>query len=264
VLTRQEKKKLVIDLYNQGKTIRDIAKELRMSFRDIGAILRKASGEDEEIQDEKHSLSPSTKAYHLFSKSRTPLQVAIALDLTESETAKYYEEYLDLKQMHDLKVVHEELGGDIGDFLKLYRLSKAARMSPEHVVKLLQIANEYLPVLEMKYKRLTKEIDSLEFEKQKLGALGNKVKGLTDVSLLRLRIQLNVLNSLISSGIFRINSQRQRSKVNRDANIHNLNLNTHLEKYTLPLFRKIINHMKNTYQLSDPIENSEFKIFEKT
>ncbi len=182
MLTRQEKEKLVIDLYNQGKTIRDIAKELRMSFRDIGAILRKASGEDEEIQDEKHSLSPSTKAYHLFSKSKTPLQVAIALDLTESETAKYYEEYLDLKQMHDLKVVHEELGGDIGDFLKLYRLSKATRMSPEHVVKLLQIANEYLPVLEMKYKRLTKEIDSLEFEKQKLGALGNKVKGLTEVS----------------------------------------------------------------------------------
>jgi hypothetical protein len=181
VLTRQEKEKLVIDLYNQGKTIRDIAKELRMSFRDIGAILRKASGEDEEIQDEKHSLSPSTKAYHLFSKSKTPLQVAIALDLTESETAKYYEEYLDLKQMHELKVVHEELGGDIGDFLKLYRLSKAARMSPEHVVKLLQITNEYLPVLEMKYKRLTKEIDSLEFEKQRLQYMGNQVRVLTKV-----------------------------------------------------------------------------------
>ena len=82
-------------------------------------------------------------------------------------------------------------------------------------------------------------------------------------SLLRLRIQLNVLNSLISSGLFRINSQHQRSKVNRDANVFNLNLNTHLENYTLPLFRKIISHMKDTYQLSDPIENAEFKIFEE-
>jgi hypothetical protein len=33
----------VLGLYhNQGKTIRDIAKAVRMSFRDIGAILKKA------------------------------------------------------------------------------------------------------------------------------------------------------------------------------------------------------------------------------
>ena len=50
MLTRQEKERLVIELYNQGKTIRDIAKELRMSFRDIGSILKKASGEREENQ----------------------------------------------------------------------------------------------------------------------------------------------------------------------------------------------------------------------
>jgi hypothetical protein len=32
-------------LLNQGKTIREIAKEVRMSFRDIGVILNKAIGE---------------------------------------------------------------------------------------------------------------------------------------------------------------------------------------------------------------------------
>ena len=31
----------VIELYNQGKSTRDIAKELRMSLRDISIILRK-------------------------------------------------------------------------------------------------------------------------------------------------------------------------------------------------------------------------------
>jgi len=41
MLTRQEKEKLVVDLHNQGKTIRDISKDLRMSFRDIGSILKK-------------------------------------------------------------------------------------------------------------------------------------------------------------------------------------------------------------------------------
>ncbi len=42
ILTRRERERLVLDLYNQGKTIREIAKEVRMSFRDIGVILNKA------------------------------------------------------------------------------------------------------------------------------------------------------------------------------------------------------------------------------
>ena len=47
MLTRQEREKVVLDLYNQGKTIRAIAIEARMSFRDIGAILKKVSKEKE-------------------------------------------------------------------------------------------------------------------------------------------------------------------------------------------------------------------------
>jgi DNA-binding NarL/FixJ family response regulator len=34
ILTREEKEKLVLDLYNQGKSTREIAEEVRMSFRD--------------------------------------------------------------------------------------------------------------------------------------------------------------------------------------------------------------------------------------
>jgi transposase len=92
MLTRQEKEKLVIQLYNQGMTIREISKEVRMSFRDIGAILKKASGEVEEKQDKEQSslLSPSSQAYRLFSEGKAPIEVAIALDLDESETTKFY------------------------------------------------------------------------------------------------------------------------------------------------------------------------------
>ena len=40
VLTRQERERLVLDLYyNQGKNTRQISQEVRMNFRDIGAIL---------------------------------------------------------------------------------------------------------------------------------------------------------------------------------------------------------------------------------
>src|SRR5215218_1310129 len=144
MLTRQEKERLVIDLYNQNKTYREIAREVRICPRDIGAILKKASGEMEEKQS---LLSLSTKAYRLFSEDKTLIEVAIALDLTESEATKYYEEYLNLKQLHELRMVYEEIGPDIMHFLELYKLSRSARMKPEHVVNLLQIANGYLPLL---------------------------------------------------------------------------------------------------------------------
>jgi hypothetical protein len=182
MLSRQEKERLVVDLYNQGKTIRDIAKDLRMSFRDIGAILKKSGEREEEENEEKQLLSPSTKAYQLFSKSKTPLQVAVALDLSESETTKFYEEYWNLKQMHELRMVYEEIGDDIVHFLKLYKLSKGAHMNPQHVVNLLQMSNEYLPLLEQKHKKLTKEIDSLESKKQKARDLENQVRILTRAS----------------------------------------------------------------------------------
>jgi adenylate kinase family enzyme len=183
MLTRQEKERKVIDLYNnQNKTYREIAKEVRICPRDIGIILKKVSGEKEEKQDRKHSLlSPSSQAYRLFLEGKTPIEAAIALDLGESEITKYYEEYLNLKQMHELRIVYDEIGPDIIQFLELYKLSKDAHMKPEHVVNLLQMSNGYLPFLEQKYRKLRKEVDLLELQKQRARDLGNQVWGFTKV-----------------------------------------------------------------------------------
>ena len=40
LLNKFEKEKRVLELHNQGKTIRDIAKEVHMSFRDISKIIK--------------------------------------------------------------------------------------------------------------------------------------------------------------------------------------------------------------------------------
>jgi hypothetical protein len=162
MLTRQEREQLVIDLYNQGKTIRDIAKEVRMSFGNICAILKKASGETEEKQGTTESLSLSNKAYRLFSKGKTPIQVAITLNLSEAETTKFYSEYWNLKQMHDLRMAYEEIGSDIKYFLALYRLSKDAHMNPQQIVNLLHIANNDLQSVEQRYQKLQRNVIHLE------------------------------------------------------------------------------------------------------
>jgi hypothetical protein len=172
MLTRQEKERLVIDLYNQGKTIRDIAKELRMSFRDIGAILKKESGEE---QNEKQTLSPSSQAYRLFLEGKSQIEVAIALNLTEFETTKFYEEYLNLNNMHELRMLHEKFGDDIVQLLELFRLSKKERFNVQHIVTLLRIANNDLPALERRFHRLKKDMVLLELEKQKSEQIGGQV-----------------------------------------------------------------------------------------
>ena len=72
VLTREEKERLVLDLYNEGKSTREMAEEARMSFRDIGAILNKAMGEKEASKEQADKVTKSTQAYKIFSEGKTP------------------------------------------------------------------------------------------------------------------------------------------------------------------------------------------------
>jgi hypothetical protein len=138
IMTRQERERLVLDLYyNQRKTYREISKEARISPRDIGVILNKVvkekgeaskeqgqdnNGNEKNQNQEQEHLSLSTQAYKLFSDRKTPLEVAIELNLRETEATKFYQEYWKLKQLHNLNTVYEETKGDITPFLKLYRL----------------------------------------------------------------------------------------------------------------------------------------------
>jgi transposase len=211
-MTRQERERLVLDLYNQGKTIREIAKEVRMSFRDIGVILNKAieekSGEgikqqynkDTERNQQEQQLSLSTQAYKLFSDRKTPLEVAIDLNLRESEATKFYKEYWKLKQLHNLNMVYEELRGDIEYFLKLHKLSKANGMGVKQVVNLLQIANNDLPVVEKRFKRLRNEISMLQFQ-----------KSIDERSLCQLNNKIAATTKLLSS--YRISCIRERREI---------------------------------------------------
>jgi DNA-binding CsgD family transcriptional regulator len=166
VLTREEKEKLVLDLYNQGKSTREIAEEARMSFRDIGVILNTAIEEKETSKEQAEKMSQSTQAYKLFSEGKSPVQVAIALNIREPEVARFYVEYWKLVQHHSLSRIYEEIKDDIGYFVRLYRLAKVARMSVPQVVKVLEIANNDLPVVEHRYDRRKREVDDLEAEKR--------------------------------------------------------------------------------------------------
>jgi hypothetical protein len=175
----------------------------RISPRDIGVILskvieQKTKGEDgikqqgnygaeknqNQEQQQQQQLSLSAQAYKLFSDRKTPLEVAIALNLRESEATKFYKEYWKLKRLHILTLFYEETKGDIDPFLKLHKLSKAKGMGVKQVVNLLQIANNDLPAVEKRFKRLRNEINMLQFQKsideRSLYQLNNQIASTTN------------------------------------------------------------------------------------
>ena len=141
--SRQEREGRVLDLhFNQNKNYRQIAKEMKMSVRDIGEIVKRAK-QEKERQEHKALF---VQAYELFFKGKKPLEVAIILNLGQAQVTAYYADYLKLVQLDDITQIYRELGSGIWDFVKLCKEAKAAKMGTSQVVNLLNIANNQLPI----------------------------------------------------------------------------------------------------------------------
>ena len=95
--------------------------------------------------------------------------MAIELDLNEKQVTKHYIEYWKLKGLYKLNLIHDEIKDDIVYFAKLYRLSKASGKSAEHIVNLLNIANNDLPALENRFESLQQNVNHLESKELDLG-----------------------------------------------------------------------------------------------
>jgi len=92
--------------------------------------------------------------------------VAIALNLRQTQVTEFYTEHWKLKGLYMLNQIYEEIQGDIDSFVNLCGLAKTAGMNVQHVKRLLTIANNDLPAVELRYERLKKEAATLEYEKE--------------------------------------------------------------------------------------------------
>lgn len=166
--TKKERDERVLDLYyNQNKTYREIAKLERICPRDIGLIVNKESKEVES----KGSLSKAAQAYEMFQKGKSPMEVAIALDLREPEVTQLYRETWNLKQTGELNRIYLETGGNLAPLLMLHKLAKVHGMKVDHVVRLLEVASNDLPALERRYYNCKSELESVEARKQNLAKI---------------------------------------------------------------------------------------------
>ena len=131
-----ERKRKVIELYNQGKNTRNIAKELRMSLRDISIILRDnqvnhgiviTDNSNDNTNSKNNNKSPNekaTQAYKLFDEGKKPVQVAIELGLREKQVDKLYGEFCKLKNLNELYELYPQIEHYLPSFLKLHQALK--------------------------------------------------------------------------------------------------------------------------------------------
>jgi hypothetical protein len=115
------------------------------------------------LQPQKPSVA--SQAYRLFSEGKAPLEVAIELNLKESDATKYYREHWKLRQLHNLYLIHEDIGDDIIHLVKLHRRMRADGIGVEQAINLIKIANNDLHALEQKYQKLKRDVNSLESRK---------------------------------------------------------------------------------------------------
>jgi 5'-3' exonuclease len=116
----EQRKRRVIDLYyNQGKTTHEIAKTERMSIRDISAILKEEEAKQQKHKDQQQQKDLSSKAYKLFSEKKSPIELAIILNLIEPEVTKLHKEYWKLRGRDILNLLYKETNGKIWIVLEI-------------------------------------------------------------------------------------------------------------------------------------------------
>jgi hypothetical protein len=147
LLSRKQKEDLVIKLAKEGKTTREIAKLVHMSFKDICEIIRKVTGDDHNNSNTKkiaekekeNKLSPCSKAFQLFRKKKPLSEVAITLDFDADNILDFYRDYLRLTGMFGLAIIYDDLGKDLSLFLHMFDRIREEGLSRDEIAYMIEM-----------------------------------------------------------------------------------------------------------------------------
>ena len=155
-MNKKQKESLVLALAEKGETYREITKKAGVSPNTISAVLNKAGLEQ--------TASISSRAFELYVQQKTPIEVAIALNLEAEKAINYYHDYFKLLCITEFTKVYLQIKDNPLPFVNLVKLARNSGIRDGEVVELLKIANGYLPRVRLEYDRLKDEKSSLEAE----------------------------------------------------------------------------------------------------
>src|SRR5215467_14097167 len=162
-MNREEREEQVILLYKEGRTFKDIAKKMHISFRDIGAIINKAKLQVERERgytNDEEPKSPESKAFKMFSEGKSPVEVAIALDQPGDRVWSMYREYWELTGRYKLAQIYDEARYDLSNLLRLHKIVNVVGLGEKEITKVLELAKyNQLELLQWKVQYLTEEVN---------------------------------------------------------------------------------------------------------
>ena len=126
-LIQHQKKALVIQLYQQGKTRRQIAEAVHMSFKDIADVINEYTGEDKQVN--KLEKSKDSRAFELFLQGKQSVEVAIELDMPADKVEELHVHYWRLSKLDDLEILYHEAEYSLSLLLRLYNILKVKRIT---------------------------------------------------------------------------------------------------------------------------------------
>lgn len=153
-LNKFEKEKRVIELHNQGKTIRDIAQEIHMSFKDIGRIIKTyekqqaAIASKEKLKNDSSNIkkkpSKSSQAFKLFREGKKLTDVAIELEIPAKKAVKLWSQFLKLERMYQCYEFYKDYEYDIPRLLTINNFIKNNHVNIHNIADLLKEAKNIL------------------------------------------------------------------------------------------------------------------------
>jgi hypothetical protein len=191
LLTRDQKEAIVIRTLKERYSIRQIAKEVHMSFSDIGEIKRRILGESVSYKKRKKNLSKVAKALELLSKNKTPVDVAIELDLDPKDVEKIYTNYLGLNGLTQLVNIYQELRNYFSDFNSFYWSFGEAGADNKKIKEILDVSDR-LSDFNLEIKNKQNERKNLEIQIQ------NKNNNLQNLDN-QIEMASNILNTEYSN-----------------------------------------------------------------
>ncbi len=155
-MDKKQKEALVLAMLEKGESYRDIAQKAKVSPNTIKAISNQA-GLDE-------TTSISSRAFELYVQQKTPVEVAIALNIEAEKAIQYHQQYFMLLGLTEFTKIYIQIKENPWLYVNLAKLVQNAKIGEGEVVELLKIANGYLPRVRLEYDRLKEEKSSLQAE----------------------------------------------------------------------------------------------------
>jgi len=150
ILSKEEKKKRVIELYLEGVPYNQIAKIVRISIRDISSIINEYLG----IQKTNPEKSNRSKAFFMFKENKPLVDVVTELDILPSEAEQIHADFVRLEGRDFVNNNFTQVEKGIPGFVKYHDAMKKYDHPEKHNIKLIVDNNFVLEKQKEEYHKI--------------------------------------------------------------------------------------------------------------